>query len=132
MRQEIREESAAAHAETRRYIETTTNAMREEIREENATAHEETRRQIEETRQQIQVTAGTLRRELHEEIAAAHADTRLLFGATAEEMRHLVKNVADGVTLANEKIDRFDEKIERIAAGLDLRIIRLEVEISRR
>ncbi len=69
---------------------------------------------------------------MRRESAVAHADTRLLFGVTAEDMRHRVKNVADGVTLANEKIDRFDEKIERIAAGLDLRIIRLEVEISRR
>jgi len=74
------------------------------------------------------VTAKTLR----QEIAAAHADTRLLFGATAEDMRHRIESVSEGVTLANEKIDRFDEKIERIAAGLDLRIIRLEVEISRR
>ncbi|HXH90307.1 MAG TPA: hypothetical protein VNN25_01915 [Thermoanaerobaculia bacterium] len=73
-----------------------------------------------------------MRQEIREESAAAHADTRLLFGATAEDMRRLVKNVADGVTLANEKIDRFDEKIERIAAGLELRIIRLEVESSRR
>jgi hypothetical protein len=50
-------------------------------------------------------------------------------------MRRLVKGVADGVTLANEKIDRVGEKFERIVAGLDLRVTRLEVavaQISRR
>lgn len=83
--------------------------MDDEIREENAAAHEE-------SRQQIQMTTEALRRETHEEIAFAHADTRLLFEATIEEMRQLFKGVADGVTMLNEKIDRLDEKVERLSA----------------
>ena len=81
------------------------------------------------------MTTKALREEIHEEIAAALADTRLLFEATVEEMRHLFKGVADGVTMFNEKIDRLDEKVERVVAGLDLRVTRLEVtvaQISRR
>jgi chromosome segregation ATPase len=82
----MRQENAAAHAETRR-----------ELRQENANAHVETRR------------------ELRQENANAHVETRRHFEVVAERLETKIDLVTEGVIHANERIDRLDAKVDTLA-----------------
>ncbi len=116
----IREENAAAHAETRRRFEA--------AQVENADAHAETRRQFEAAQ------AETLAKfeAAQVENAAAHAETRRQMGVLAEAQQYKLDLVIERVLSNGEKIDQLDVKFGQITSGLDTRVTRLEVASARR
>jgi len=95
-------QSAAAHAETRRQLETTAAELRRHI-EETATG----------TRRQAEAVAVDLRGQIEE----TAAETRRYFDVVAERLRSDIQTVAEAVVVTNEKFDRrFDEfevKVDR-------------------
>ncbi|HXA16520.1 MAG TPA: hypothetical protein VN380_05985 [Thermoanaerobaculia bacterium] len=116
----IREENAAAHAETRRRAETAqaeTLAKFEAAQVENAAAHAETRQMFE---------TAQLKNE------AAHAETRRQMGVLAEAQQYKLDLVIERVLSNGEKIDQLDAKFSQITSDLDTRVTRLEVASSRR
>ena len=70
--------------------------------------------------------------DMRRENAAAHADTRRHFDIVAEDLRHQLRLVAEGVGLLTERIDRLDAHVARITSDLDRRVTRLEAASSRR
>jgi hypothetical protein len=96
--EEMRQENAAAHAQTRA-----------ELRQENAAAHAETRAELRqenaaahaETRQHTDTIAAQIR----QENAAAHAETRRHFEVVAEATHHEIQLVAEKVVRVEEKLD---------------------------
>lgn len=130
---EMREENAAAHLETRQYVD----ASLAEMRRENVAAHAETRQYVDasltetrrenmaahiETRQYVDTSLTEMRREN----AEAHAETRRQLGVVAESLEHKIELVAEGVTATNERLDRLDVKVDRITDQFDARLTRLE------
>jgi hypothetical protein len=102
----MRQENAAAHAETRQHVDTTAQALRQE-------------------------NAAT-----RDELLAAHDETRRHFDITAEGMRHEVRLVAESVGQISEKLDRtearLDKKIEQTAADTQAMIKFSHAELDRR
>jgi fructose-1-phosphate kinase PfkB-like protein len=66
------------------------------------------------------------------ENAAAHTETRRQFEIITEGLRSQMQIVAEGVSMNNEKIDRFDAKIDQITDDLEVRVTGLEAMSSRR
>jgi hypothetical protein len=64
--------------------------------------------------------------------AAAHAETRRHFDIVAEELRHEVRIVAEGVGSLTERIDRLEVQIAKVTDNLDTRVTHLEAASSRR
>ena len=64
-------------------------------------------------------------------IREENTETRHQFKVIAEGLRHEIQTVAEGVTTNSEKIDRFDAKINHIAADRETRVTRLEATTSR-
>ena len=95
----VRQENAAAHAETRR-----------QLREENAAAHAETRR------------------EMREENAAAHEETRRYIDQKVAENRDFFQVLNEGtrhdIGLVAEKVVRLDEKLDSVKIELEERMER--------
>ena len=72
----------------------------EAMRQENALAHTENRR--------------------------AHEETRRLVGVMVDGLRDELQIVAEGVATNTIKIERLDEKVERLFSELDVRVTHLE------
>jgi hypothetical protein len=64
--------------------------------------------------------------------AAAHAETRRHFDVVAEELRHELRIVAEGVGSLSERIDRLEGQVAKVTDGLETRVTRLEAASSRR
>ena len=64
--------------------------------------------------------------------AAAHAETRRHFDIVAEELRHELRIVAEGVGSLSERIDRLEASVMKVTDDLDARVTRLEAASSRR
>jgi hypothetical protein len=116
----IRQENAAAHAETRRQFEA--------AQVENAAAHAETRQRLEALRAETRDKFEAAR----VENADAHAETRRQMAALAEAHQHKLDLVIERVLSNGEKIDQLDAKFGQITSDLDTRVTRLEVASSRR
>lgn len=115
--QEMREENAEAHAETRRLLDATAATLREE----NA----ETRRVLE---KRIDDSVVTLR----EENAEAHAETRRFMHELNEATRHEIQLVAEGVIQTREELGRVETKIETTAAETQAMFKFSHAELDRR
>lgn len=137
---EMRQENAAAHVETRRYVDQSLTDMRQE----NAAAHAETRRYVDqsltEMRQENAATHAETRgyvdqslTHMRQENAAAHAETRRHFDVTVERLEKKFDTLAETVGYLNEKIDRrsaeLEEKIEHTAADT-VALFKLPMPIS--
>lgn len=135
----IREENAAAHAETQRRFETLeakfetaevknddahaeTRRLFETAEARNATAHAETRRRLE----RLDTKLATAQAENE----AAHAQTRHQFDLMAEFQQHKLDLVIERVLGNGEKIDQLDAKVDRLFSDHEARITRLEVATS--
>jgi predicted nucleic acid-binding Zn-ribbon protein len=96
LRQEMRvstSELRQENAETRRHLDVVATSLREE----NA-----------ETRQQLGVVAAELRQEMR----VSTSDLRRHFDVTAEDFRHQVQQVAEGVDTVNERVDRLSRDMK--------------------
>ena len=69
---------------------------------------------------------------MRQENTAAHAETRRHFDIVAEDLRHELRIVAEGVGSLSERIDRLDAHIAQVTENLDTRVTRLEAASSRR
>lgn len=69
---------------------------------------------------------------MRHENTTAHAETRRHFDIVAEDLRHELRIVAEGVGLLGERIDRLDAHIAQVTKNLDARVTRLEAASSRR
>src|SRR5260221_6946108 len=94
----IREENASAHAETRQQFVVIAEGLRHEVQAVAGGLHE-VRIETEGLRHEVQAVAGGL----HE----VRIET--------EGLRHEIQTVAEGVTMTNEKLDRFDAKFDKSA-----------------
>ena len=117
----IRQENAAAHADTRQHPDVAI----ETLRQENAAAHAD-------TRQHTNVAIEALR----QENAAAHADTRRYFDIALEAPKHEIQLVAEGLAMTREQLARttaeFSERLERTAAEAQAMIKFSHAELDRR
>lgn len=100
----------------------------EAIREESAAAHAETRRQVEVAQAETLAKFDTAQ----VENAAAHAETRRQMGVLAEAQQYKLDLVIERVLSNGEKIDQLDAKFGQITSDLDTRVTRLEVASARR
>jgi hypothetical protein len=64
--------------------------------------------------------------------AAGHAETRRHFDVVAEELRHELRIVAEGVGSLSERIDRLEGQVAKVTDGLETRVTRLGAASSRR
>jgi len=117
----IREENAAAHAETRRRIETL-EAKFETAQVENAEAHVETRRRFETSDAKFETAQA--------ENAAAHIKTREHAELIAESYQHKLDLVVERVQSNGEKLDQLVAKVDLVTSDHESRITRLEISAS--
>ena len=83
-------------AETRDYLDQTLGALRDDFRREFGTLREE---------------FGPLRgefAELRQEVRDTAAETRRHFHVIAEDLRHDIRGIAEGVIALSERVDRMD------------------------
>jgi N12 class adenine-specific DNA methylase len=105
----------------------------EVIREENAAAHAETRRRIENLQMRFEAAqAETLRRfeAADAKNAETHATARRHFETLAEYQQHKLDLVVERVVSTGEKVDRLDAKVDRLFSDHESRITRLEISAS--
>jgi len=98
----------------------------EAIREENAAAHAETRRQLETVQAEMQRQFEAAQTEN----ADAHARARRHFETLAEYQQHKLDLVVERVVSTGEKVDQLDAKVDRLFSGHESRITRLEIAAS--
>jgi hypothetical protein len=101
----LRQDNAAAHADTRREMREAIGA----VNEENA----DTRREMQETARAIREENADTRREMQEttraireENAVAHSETRRHFDVTAERLDQRFDFLAESVQHVHQKLDR--------------------------
>ena len=86
--------STAVDAETRAYLDQTLGSFRDVLRREIGTLREEFAT--------LQGAFGTLR----QEVRHTAAETRRHFDVVAEDLRHDIRGVAEGVVATFERVDR--------------------------
>ena len=130
---EIRQENAAAHAETRH----STAAALAEMRQENGAAHVETRQgtaaALAEMRQEnaaahVETRQGTAAAlaEMRQENAAAHVETRSYIDQKVAENRDFFEMLNEAtrheIGLVAEKVVRVEEKLDNVKSELEERM----------
>jgi hypothetical protein len=68
---------------------------------------------------------------MQRDIAAGHAETRRHFDVSAEELRHEMRIVAEGVGSLTDRIGRLETQVAKVADNLDTRVTRLEASSRR-
>lgn|GEM_PF-5937416 len=109
------EESAA---ETRQHVDKVAAELRQELRAEMRAGDEDTRRYMD-------TVVGTLRGD----IRTGDEETRRHVGVVAEGLRHDIQQVAEGVVMLGERIDRVAVEIRE---ELDQRVSPIEAWIRQR
>jgi len=80
-----------------------------------------TRNEVEEIKRHIEQVAGTLRQGLGAEITEVRgeiAETRRHVGVVADDLRSEIRMVADGVALANERINQVDLRVDGLTGEM--------------
>ncbi|HEY4911624.1 MAG TPA: hypothetical protein VIJ73_19075 [Methylomirabilota bacterium] len=111
-------------AETRAYLDQTLGAFRDDVRRGFTTLYQEfgtlrqefgtVREEFGTLRQEfgaVREEFGTLRAdfdELRREVRDSAVETRRHFDVVAEDLRHDIRGIAEGVIALSERVDRFD------------------------
>lgn len=108
-------------AELKEYLDT----MRREMREENTSMFEAMRQEnaanLEAMRQENAANLEAMR----QENVAQHAETRRHSEVVGEHLRSEIQQVAEGVMMVGERVDR----LERRVTGVEARLDRLTLEV---
>jgi hypothetical protein len=102
---------------------------REQLQQGMAATEQRLREEIGEGREQLQQGMAATEQRLRQEIGASAADTRRHFDVVAEDFRHQVQLVAEGVIGIDRKVDQFREEVRDEFARVDRRLLRLEVKV---
>ena len=108
LRQDLRQEIQASAAELRQDIQTSATELRQDFRED------------------IQASAANLRQEMQ----ASAVETRRHFEVAAEGLRSEIQVVAEGLSMLDEKVERFRDEVHQEFGKVDRRFLRLDARIA--
>ena len=71
-----------------------------------------------------------LRRELRQEMQATAVETRRHFDVVAESLRSDIQVVAEGLSMLDEKVERFRDEVHQEFGKVDRRFLHLDARIA--
>ena len=81
-------------------------------------------------RQDIQASADQLRQDLRQDIQASAVETRRHFEVVAESLRSEIQIVAEGLSMLDEKVERFRDEVHQEFSKVDRRFLHLDARIA--
>ena len=81
-------------------------------------------------REDIQASAAELRQDFRRDIQASAAETRRHFEVVAEGLRSEIQVVAEGLSMLDEKVERFREEVHQEFGKVDRRFLHLDARIA--
>ena len=101
--------------------------LRQEFRQDLQASAAELRQDL---RQDIQASAAQLRQEFRQDIQASAVETRRHFEVVAEGLRSDIQVVAEGLSMLDEKVERFRGEVHQEFGKVDRRFLHLEARIA--
>ena len=109
--------------EIKKHFDSQFGILREEVAAQGTTLRDEMAAQGATLRDEMAAQGTTLREDI--------ADARREAGVTAEGLRAEIRTVAEGVALANERIDDLDLRVDHLAVEMRRGFADVRVEIRR-
>jgi DNA anti-recombination protein RmuC len=120
LRQDLRQDIQASADQLRQ-------DLRQEFRQDIQASAAELRQDI---RHDIQASAAELRQEFRQDIQASAVETRRHFEVIAESLRSEIQVVAEGLSMLDEKVERFRDEVHQEFGKVDRRFLHLDARIA--
>jgi len=123
LRQDLRQDIQASAWALREEMQSTAAALRQDFQASAAELRQD-------FRQDIQASAAELRQDFRREIQASATETRRHFEVVAESLRSDIQVVAEGLSMLDEKVERFRDEVHQEFGKVDRRFLRLDARIA--
>jgi len=123
LRQDLRQDIQASAWALREEMQSTAAALRQDFQASAAELRQD-------FRQDIQASAAELRQDFRREIQASATETRRHFEVVAESLRSDIQVVAEGLSMLDEKVERFRDEVHEEFGKVDRRFLHLDARIA--
>ena len=123
LRQDLRQDIQASAWALREEMQSTAAALRQDFQASAAELRQD-------FRQDIQASAAELRQDFRREIQASATETRRHFEVVAESLRSDIQVVAEGLSMLDEKVERFRDEVHQEFGKVDRRFLHLDARIA--